>query len=335
MTNYWLRLLGLLARLLVIGGVFWLGYRKIWLPKTLPASRPRPAHSYAESCKRIREMSALDGPEIKSLCRTRFLDTGDRAPVAVVLLHGYSSSPHQYHILARQFHEQGANVLVPRYPYHGYVSRTYADFWRMPLEDVLDTVTEAVDIAQGLGDKVVVVGLSFGGALAAWLAQHRADIDRAVIVSPALGFRAVAGWLRMPSAAVGRYAPSHFTWWDAERKDAGGVYHAYAGWHSRGAVEMMRLGMWIDSRARIEPPAAQSVIVAVNPADRLLDLAPIFDLASAWQKQNGAVEMYVFPESWKLRHDCIEPDAENARVDLVYPVVLALAAGHIPEPEPA
>ena len=43
---------------------------------------------------------------------------------------------------------------------------------------------EAVDVATGLGDKVTVLGLSGGGAVAAYLAQSRADIDLAVPVAP-------------------------------------------------------------------------------------------------------------------------------------------------------
>lgn len=313
------------VRWIIAAVVIWFAYSYLWRPKPLPFPTVRPVRTYAEAIARTRDLQNLDGPEIKSLCRTLFFDHGKPTPAAIVLLHGYSSSPHKYHILARQLFERGHNVLVPRYPYHGHVSRTYPDFWRMPLEDVIRTANEAVDIAQGLGERVVVLGLSFGGALAAWLAQQRADIDRAVIVSPALGFRSVTGWQRRPVSALARLMPARHTWWDAERRETGGPYHAYASWNTRGAAEMMRLGIHLQALARRHPPRAQSVTVVLNPADRLLDLGRIHDLANAWQHQGAAVDLYVFPEAWGLRHDLIEPDAENAQLERVYPVLIELA----------
>ena len=47
----------------------------------------------------------------------------------------------------------------------------------------------AVDIAAGLGDQVTIAGLSAGGVVAAWAAQHRRDVHRAVLIAPSLGVR--------------------------------------------------------------------------------------------------------------------------------------------------
>jgi len=41
-----------------------------------------------------------------------------------------------------------------------------------------------VDIAQRLGEQVVMLGISAGGVATAWAAQNRSDIDLAVIISP-------------------------------------------------------------------------------------------------------------------------------------------------------
>lgn len=316
-----------LTRTAALSALGALGYYVLWRPRPLATPEAHPAETYDIAMRQIRALQAEDGPEIKAICRTQLLTHGKRTPTAVVLLHGYSSSPHQYHVLGPQLFERGHNVLIPRYPYHGHVARVPTHFWQMPLEAVLQTVYAAVDMAQGLGEQVVVMGLSFGGALGAWLAHHRRDIQRAVIVSPALGFRRVAGWKRRPVAGLGRYTRPRFEWWDAKRKEAGGVYHAYAGWSTRGAAEMMRLGILLEDLARQAGPRAQSVRVVLNPADTLLDLDPIHRLANRWQRHDPSVELVVLPMDWDLRHDLIEPEAERAQIEKVYPVLIDLAEG--------
>ena len=40
-------------------------------------------------------------------------------------------------------------------------------------------------------DEVRVLGLSMGGVIAAWTAQHRSDVDRVVAVAPAINIPGV------------------------------------------------------------------------------------------------------------------------------------------------
>ncbi|MEX1020863.1 MAG: hypothetical protein WDZ49_14470, partial [Litorilinea sp.] len=127
-----------------------------------------------------------------------------------------------------------------------------------------------------------------------------------------------------PAAGLARYARPRFEWWDPVRKEAEGVYHAYAGWNTRGAAEMMRMGILLDDLARRAGPQAQSVTVVLNPMDRLLDLDPIHRLANHWQRHDPTVNLHVLPQAWGLRHDLIEPDAENAQIERVNPVLIDL-----------
>ena len=83
-----------------------------------------------------------------------------------------------------------------------------------------ETPDQVVDIAQGLGDKVVMVGMSLGGVTTGWAAQNRSDVDSAVLISPAFGFKAVPSALTVPVMRVYRLMPNSYTWWNAELKDA-------------------------------------------------------------------------------------------------------------------
>jgi pimeloyl-ACP methyl ester carboxylesterase len=315
-----------IKRLYIIVALVGLAYYFVWRPKPLaPMADPRPAQEYAEAMARAAALQARDGPHIKTVCRTQLLSHGKRTPTAVVLLHGYSSSPHQYHILAAQLFARGHNVIIPRFPYHGHLSRRAKELWRLQLEDALETTQEAVDIAQGLGEHVVVVGLSFGGALTAWLAQQRPDIDRAVIVSPAFAFHSVEPWPIALVGGIARTLPPFFAWWDPELREAGGPYHAYAGWSTRGGAVMMQLGLLLAAETLRRPPRTKSLAVVINPADVLLNLKPAYKLVEAWRKHGAAVDVHIFPKEWALRHDCIEPDVENAQIERVYPVIIELA----------
>jgi len=54
-------------------------------------------------------------------------------------------------------------------------------------EELRDCADTSVDLASGLGQKVYVAGLSAGGTLAAWIAQNRGQVTRAVLIALALG----------------------------------------------------------------------------------------------------------------------------------------------------
>jgi hypothetical protein len=42
-------------------------------------------------------------------------------------------------------------------------------------------------MARGLGEQVTVVGLSGSAVIVAWLAQFRADVDKAIVIAPVFG----------------------------------------------------------------------------------------------------------------------------------------------------
>ena len=144
-----------------------------------------PAQSYAEAKERVEQFKALDrDPRILPAAYTQLYDCGERTPLAVVLLHGLTNHPGQYVQLAPLVRALGANVFVPRLPEQGDRDRMTTRLANLTAEMLLDSATEAVDIACGLGERVCVLGISTSALLCAYFAQHRSDVAHAIAVSP-------------------------------------------------------------------------------------------------------------------------------------------------------
>jgi carboxylesterase len=100
-----------------------------------------------------------------------FLSYGQKTERAIVLLHGYTSSPRMYHRLAERLFRRGFNVLVPLAPLHGLNDRMSTALAGLSQEMLVGYLNEAVDIAHGLGARVGLAGFSMGGVLALWAAR--------------------------------------------------------------------------------------------------------------------------------------------------------------------
>ena len=150
-------------------------------------------------------------PTIVPECRTRLYDHGAPTADVVVLFHGYTNCPKQYDALAQQLADRGYTVLVPRMPHHGEVPGTPGLLDSLTGEQVAAHADETMDIADGLGDRVTVFGLSGGGAVASYIAQFRPDADRVVTAAPFLGIPAVPGWLTLAAINADRPAAAAST----------------------------------------------------------------------------------------------------------------------------
>ncbi len=107
-----------------------------------------------------------------------------RPPVAVLLCHGFTGSPQSVRPWAHDLAGAGLAVRVPRLPGHG---TRWEDLAAARWEDWLGVVrAELVDL-RASGARVVVGGLSMGGALALRLAADSpGDVAGLVLVNPAV-----------------------------------------------------------------------------------------------------------------------------------------------------
>src|SRR5215208_1454802 len=129
--------------------------------------------SYESAVAMIACRQAADDSIAAPGARTILLTHGSPTARAIVLLHGLTDSPGQFEALARRLHDDGNNVFVPRFPQHGVRGgdvRTLSALTVAELRAFADSVTSA---SAGLGDSLVIVGLSMGATVAAWIAQRR------------------------------------------------------------------------------------------------------------------------------------------------------------------
>ena len=104
--------------------------------------------------------------------------------VGVLLCHGFTGSPASMLPWARYLNEQGYGVSAPRLPGHG---TRWQDMQRTTWQDWYDEVTRAFEKMRADHDKVVVAGLSMGGALALRLAADRGrEVEGVILVNPAV-----------------------------------------------------------------------------------------------------------------------------------------------------
>jgi carboxylesterase len=104
-------------------------------------------------------------------------------PHGVLVLHGFTGSPQGLRGLAQAFADAGFATELPRLPGHGTSAEDLATTGWADWSAAADAAYQ--DLASRC-DKVVVAGLSMGGALAAWLAANHSEIAGLVLVNPAV-----------------------------------------------------------------------------------------------------------------------------------------------------
>lgn len=291
-------------------------------------SYPRPSGSYAEAVERIARLQAQDTDAVNPVCRTRFLTHGQPAERAVVFLHGYTNCPQQFALLGRRFYKLGYNVLIPRLPHNGLADRLNTEHAQLTGAKLVSFADEVVDIARGLGEHITVVGLSASGVLAAWVAQYRSDVDRAVILSPcfALPNTRLPSSLASPAMILSLKLPNKFIWWDKTLKcEAPAPRHTYPRFSTHALGEVLQLGVSVQSEARETKPAARSILVVTTAGDKSVDNRITHDLIDVWREQGAeAVRMHEFAADLSLPHDFIDPDQVDQNTSLVYPILIDL-----------
>jgi carboxylesterase len=104
----------------------------------------------------------------------------DGGPAGALVLHGFTGSPDTVRPQADAFGAAGFSVLAPRLPGHG---TTLDDMATTRWSDWSGEVERAYGELSVRCERVVVLGLSMGGALACWLAARHPEIAGIVTIN--------------------------------------------------------------------------------------------------------------------------------------------------------
>jgi carboxylesterase len=269
----------------------------------------------------------LDGPNVNPVCHTRLYTHGRRTERSLVLLHGFTNCPQQFDALGKQFFEMGWNVLIPRYPRHGYKDRLTNSIAELRLEHLLAVANRAAEAGAGLGERLTVAGLSLGGILTGHLAETRDGIERAVLIAPMFGLRPVPALGLRAITQLAYILPNFYIWWDRQLKDKVGPSHGYPRFSTKAYAALFEAGSGVLKAARSAAPKAESIAVITNAAEPRLDNRFTYKLVDLWRAHGANVSFFEFPSAEHLPHDLIDPANPDQNTERVYPVVVRYVVG--------
>jgi len=283
-------------------------------------SEPDPAATYEEAVARFQQAQQAEQGIVNDASRSHLLVHGEGTPLAYVLVHGTTNSPLQWLELGETLHKQGHNVLILRMPYHGLESHRVNELKRLTAQDLRAYGDQAVDIAAGLGEQIVVVGISGGGAVTSWLAQNRPEVDRALLLAPFFGVHGVpdfAGMLlmnafsRLPNIVLDSPLEPRRDW-------------VYRGEATRGVAAFLALGHDILRQARRGAHPEGQVIVVTTASEDTANNRSTAKLVERWRQAGTDVTAFEFGREQDIPHNSVDPAANAAKKQLVYEQMLKL-----------
>jgi pimeloyl-ACP methyl ester carboxylesterase len=284
-------------------------------------------NSYADGMGIVATLQDLDGPNVNTDCRTRIYSHGHRTERSLLLLHGFTNCPQQFDLLGRHFHDRGWNVLIPRYPRHGYTDRLNTSLSELRADQLIAVANQSASAAAMLGERLTVAGLSLGGVLAGHLAQKHEQVQRAVLIAPMFGLKRVPGPIYGMLARLAYVLPNRFVWWDPKLKDQRGPAHGYPRFATRAYAALFQAGSAVLKDSHNAAPKARALAVITNEAEPRLDNRFTYQLIETWRRWGSEVSTYEFPTSARLPHDLIDPANEEQNIEVSYPVVKRFITG--------
>jgi alpha-beta hydrolase superfamily lysophospholipase len=282
---------------------------------------------YGEGAKIVARLQDLDGPNVNPVCQTRLYTHGRRTERALVLFHGFTSCPQQFDMLGLMFHAQGWNVLIPRYPRHGYKDRLNRSISELRSDHLVALANQSADAAHGLGEHVTVAGMSLGGSLAGHLAQTHDHVDRAVLIAPMFGLRWIPGAL-LPGLGKLAYAlPNFYIWWDVRLKDRLPPDYGYPRFSTHAYASLLKIAADTTTAARSSAPRSEEIAVVTNANEPGLENRFTYRLVETWRAHGAKVSTHEFPLADRLPHDLIDPSHPSQKTAVVLPVVTRLIEG--------
>lgn len=112
-----------------------------------------------------------------------------KTKVVFMYVHGFSASPMEGDPLHREVAKKfGANLLLARVAGHG-VPDSDSTFATVTADEYYQSVENYYAVAKKLGDEVVVLGTSFGGAMSLILAANHPEIKALMLYGPCIAIK--------------------------------------------------------------------------------------------------------------------------------------------------
>lgn len=285
-----------------------------------------PAAAYGEALVRFEQIVSRESAMVNELGHSRLLTHGNRTPRAYVLVHGTTNSPEQWQELGEMLYERGHNVLILRMPYHGLASHSVTELKALTPADLRDYADRAIDIGAGLGDELVAVGISGGGAVASWMAQHRPEVDRALLLVPFFGMHVVPNFLtplfmnafsRLPNIVLDVPLEPRQGW-------------VYRGEATRGVAAFLAISLDVLQAAAAGIPAQGQILVLTTASDTVVSNRATAEVVSSWRQAGVQAESYEFPADLQIPHNAVDPAADRTVKQRVYARMLEML-GEAPE----
>lgn len=238
--------------------------------------------------------------------------------VAVVYLHGFSASRQEIYPLCHMVAERlSANLYYTRLTGHGRSDDALAD---ATVNDWLNDAVASLMIGKRLGNRVIVIGTSNGGALATWLAAQPVarDVLAFVLISPNFGLRSRASMIltfpwadRLTRLIVGEYR----SWKPFNEAQARYWTSRYP---SRALVQMMAMVQL----ARSVPPGSitQPVLMIHSPKDEIVDSAAArkrFEKFGSEKKRLVEMNSDISPKNHLIVGDIISPQNNEKAAEII------------------
>jgi len=290
----------------------------------VPLSAPA---SYDDAIAMAVRRQAEDDSVVVAGGRSLLLTHGTRTARVFVLLHGFTDLPEQFAAVGEHLFAGGDNVYIPRLPRHGERRSAMRSLGRTSAEELARFGDSSVAIARGLGDTIIVVGLSAGGVVAASVAQSHADVRRAVLIAPAIAAGVISADQERGLVVLASNLPE-ITRTNAPMDTARSDY--VQGVTTHGLAQVLWLGQLVREASADREPGTKDLYFLLNEADHTVSEQAALDVAQQWLDHGAHVGVYRFPASLKLQHNVMEIDARGGNVALVFPVIEALARGTPP-----
>jgi alpha-beta hydrolase superfamily lysophospholipase len=221
---------------------------------------------------------------------------------------------------AQDLFARGHNVLVPRYPLHGYRDRLTDALADLTEEHLRAFALESLEAARTLGERVTIAGFSAGGTLALWLAE-REESERVVAIAPFLGLAALPDALTQLAMRVALRLPNRFIWWNPILRERQLPEHGYPRYATHAIARLYEISRDVMRDAASQPPKSRTLALVVNAGEASVSNRAALRLLEGWRSRGTNVER-VLLRPMPPSHDIIEPENKVELAARVYPTIL-------------